>query len=137
MAFPFRIHFELSDAVNALTHSDWIVHGSRWEDVVDTTYCLHLNDHRPVISAVDKEAVDRLREPPAGWSMNHDEELAQFLCGETFSQSDVAGNLGCIRDYVESIAVSSYSVSHTPCPSVAPLMASVYATPSLFIALPH
>jgi len=100
---------------------------------VDTTYCLHLNDHRPAISAVDKEAVDRLREAPVGWSMNHDEELAQFLCGETFSQSDVAGNLGCIRDYVESIAVSSYSVSHT---HTVPL-ASVYTTPSLFITLPH
>ncbi|KAI0207747.1 E3 ubiquitin-protein ligase HECTD3 [Lamellibrachia satsuma] len=81
----------------------------RWEDVVDTTYCLHLNGHRPVVSAVDSEAVDRLRERPGNWALTHDEELAQFLCGEIFSQSDVAGNLGCIRDYVESIAVSSYS----------------------------
>ena len=91
---------------------------------MDTTYCLHLNGHRPVVSAVDREAVDRLRERPGNWALTHDEELAQFLCGEIFSQSDVAGNLGCIRDYVESIAVSSYSVS---------LLLSFHATNHIYV----
>lgn len=75
-------------------------------------YALHLNSDCTKIVPADEEAGRRLREPPLGWSLEHDEHLAQFL--SNFEHNSVSDDsLGCIKNYVDSIEVSSQTVC--PC----------------------
>ena len=86
-----------------------VVYVFSWEDVVDNEYFLKLSKENCRVIPSDDDAVERLRCIPANWSSQHDEDLAQFLCANT-ETSDNA-NLGSIKDYVESVDVSSQSVS--------------------------
>ena len=56
----------------------------------------------------DLEAVEKFRSVPSNWSIDHDEDLAQFLCAHTDADNE---NLGSVKNYVESISVSTFSVS--------------------------
>lgn len=54
------------------------------------------------------EAVRRLHEMPPNWAIEHDEDLAQFLGGHVEVDNE---HLGSIKNYVESVNVSSLCVS--------------------------
>jgi len=75
-------------------------------DVVEHEYALRL---APACSPAppDPEAVARLRALAPRWAMEQDEDLAQFL-GKHVDPG--ASSLGSIKDYVDSIDVSSKSV---------------------------
>ena len=62
----------------------------------------------PAMPAPQTDAMERLCSVPSNWTIEHDENLAQFLCCHLEVQND---QLGSIKDYVESIDVSSFSVS--------------------------
>ncbi len=57
----------------------------------------------------DTKATQRLKEMPANWTLEHDEDLASFLSGHVEVDSE---SLGSIKNYVESIDVSSFCVRH-------------------------
>lgn len=79
-----------------------------WEDVVENSYALQLKSKRLKNVPVHLEGRQKLQYVPPNWSIEHDEDLAQFLCAHTERDND---NLGSIKNYVESVDVSSYSVS--------------------------
>ena len=70
-------------------------------------YALRTQSKYLQITAPDQAAVAALRAVPDGWTLDHDETLAQFLT--TFSESD-NDNLGSIKNFVEAIEVSSHTV---------------------------
>ena len=105
---------ELADCVNSffsLTMQVLFNPVNRWEEVVENAYALHLGS-TAAVEREDSAVVDRLRSFPSNWSQDHDEELAQFLCCHLETDNE---NLGSIKNYVESIDVSSYSVSGVVC----------------------
>ena len=51
--------------------------------------------------------VEKLQEMPANWTLDHDEDLAQFLSDHVEVDNE---NLGSIKNFVESIDVSSFCV---------------------------
>ena len=63
----------------------------------------------PLPCPTDNEAVDRLRSLPRNWGLEHDEDLSQFLCKHIEKDNE---NLGSIKNYVDSVDVSSFSVSY-------------------------
>lgn len=81
-----------------------IVKLHRWEDVVEYNYSLKLSSFAEVASA-SPDAVKRLRDVPSSWVLDHDEELAKFLCDHTRNDNEY---LGSVRNYVDSIQVSSF-----------------------------
>ena len=78
-----------------------------WEDAVVHEYALKLEDRSSLVPC-DGNAVDKLKEMPANWTLDHDEDLAMFLSGHVEVDNE---NLGSIKNYVESIDVSSFCVS--------------------------
>ena len=78
-----------------------------WERVVEHEYSLHFGSG-PKVTPPHQDAVQRLREMPPNWGLEHDEDLAQFLGGHVEVDNE---HLGSIKNYVESINVSSYCVS--------------------------
>ncbi|XP_060087711.1 E3 ubiquitin-protein ligase HECTD3 isoform X2 [Heteronotia binoei] len=77
----------------------------RWEQVVDLTYSLRLGA-KPKIMEPDVAAVERLRFVPPTWSYECDEDLVHFLYDHIGKEDE---NLGSIKQYVDSIDVSSYT----------------------------
>lgn len=77
-----------------------------WEEVVENSYALHLGSGSSTEPA-DAAAVERLRQVPPNWSLDHDEDLAHFLCCHVETDNE---NLGSIKNYVESVDVSTFSV---------------------------
>ena len=55
-----------------------------------------------------EQATVRLQSVPPTWTLEHDEDLAQFLCAHIELHNDM---LGSIKNFVESVDVSSTSVS--------------------------
>ncbi|CAH1774452.1 unnamed protein product [Owenia fusiformis] len=77
---------------------------SSWEEIVEQKYTLKLG--KPMeVTAMDTEAVARLQSVPPGWNIEHDEELVQFLVDNIEPENET---LGSIKNYVESIDVSSF-----------------------------
>lgn len=70
-------------------------------------YVLKLGKNTCTVAPPDDQMVNLLRGVPANWTIHHDEILAQFLC-QHIEKENI--NLGCIKDYVESVDVSSMSV---------------------------
>ncbi|XP_028902461.1 E3 ubiquitin-protein ligase HECTD3 [Ornithorhynchus anatinus] len=77
----------------------------RWEQVVDLTYSLRLGA-QPKVMEEDTEAVRRLRFVPPTWTYECDEDLVHFLYDHVGKEDE---NLGSVKQYVESIDVSSYT----------------------------
>ncbi|XP_048352996.1 E3 ubiquitin-protein ligase HECTD3 [Sphaerodactylus townsendi] len=77
----------------------------RWEQVVDLTYSLRLGA-KPKIMEPDVAAVEKLRFVPPTWSYECDEDLVHFLYDHIGKEDE---NLGSIKQYVDSIDVSSYT----------------------------
>nr|XP_003220311.2 PREDICTED: LOW QUALITY PROTEIN: E3 ubiquitin-protein ligase HECTD3 [Anolis carolinensis] len=77
----------------------------RWEQVVDVTYSLRLGA-KPKIMDPDAAAVERLRFVPPTWSYECDEDLVHFLHDHIGKEDE---NLGSVKQYVDSIDVSSYT----------------------------
>ncbi len=71
------------------------------------SYALKLDKGSPLVPR-DREAVERLKEMPPNWALDHDEDLASFLSSHLEVDNE---NLGSIKNYVESIDVSSNCVS--------------------------
>jgi len=82
------------------------VHVCSWLDVVEHEFAIRLNKSC-VAAPVDVEAVGRLRSIPTNWTIQQDEDLAQFLGKQADPNT---GHLGSIQDYVDAIEVSSKSV---------------------------
>ncbi|XP_013403036.1 E3 ubiquitin-protein ligase HECTD3 isoform X2 [Lingula anatina] len=76
----------------------------RWEDVVEDSYSLRCGRVTEV-APPDMEAVKRLQTIPPNWSIDYDEELVKFLTEHAEPDND---HLGSVRNYVESIEVSSF-----------------------------
>jgi len=51
-----------------------------------------------------------MRQNPAGWSLAHYEQLAQLLCTVDTNSVDSSANGSDVKQYIESISVSSQSV---------------------------
>ena len=79
-----------------------------WEGVVEETYAPILKKHRGEILPPDENAVKRLKSLEKGWTMEHDSRLVQLMSQNLFQEAE---NLGSLRGFVDSIGVSSYSVS--------------------------
>ncbi|XP_075791963.1 E3 ubiquitin-protein ligase HECTD3 isoform X1 [Pelodiscus sinensis] len=77
----------------------------RWEQVVDLTYSLRLGA-KPKAMEPDEAAVQKLRCVPPTWSYECDEDLVRFLYDHLGKEDE---NLGSVKQYVESIDVSSYT----------------------------
>ncbi|XP_077190058.1 E3 ubiquitin-protein ligase HECTD3 [Paroedura picta] len=77
----------------------------RWKQVVDLTYSLNFGA-KPKIMEPDAAAVERLRFVPPTWSYECDEDLVHFLYDHIGKEDE---NLGSIKQYVDSIDVSSYA----------------------------
>ncbi|KAJ6659445.1 hypothetical protein lerEdw1_018679 [Lerista edwardsae] len=75
-----------------------------WEQVVDLTYSLRLGA-KPKIMEPDVAAVERLRFVPPTWTYECDEDLIHFLYDHIGKEDE---NLGSIKQYVDSIDVSSF-----------------------------
>uniref|UniRef100_A0A803TXP4 HECT domain E3 ubiquitin protein ligase 3 n=1 Tax=Anolis carolinensis TaxID=28377 RepID=A0A803TXP4_ANOCA len=75
---------------------------SKWWDV---TYSLRLGA-KPKIMDPDAAAVERLRFVPPTWSYECDEDLVHFLHDHIGKEDE---NLGSVKQYVDSIDVSSYT----------------------------
>ena len=69
-------------------------------------YALKLEDRSSLVPP-DANAVEKLKEMPANWTLDHDEDLAMFLSGHVEVDNE---NLGSIKNYVESIDVSTFCV---------------------------
>ena len=78
-----------------------------WEDAVVHDYALQLENTSRMVPP-DVNAVEKLKEMPPNWTLDHDEDLATFLSGHVEVDNE---NLGSIKNYVESIDVSSFCVS--------------------------
>ena len=61
-------------------------------------------------AACDQRAIDQLRQNPPGWSLAHHEQLAQLLSRVSTESGDGSANLGDVKQYIESLSVSSQSV---------------------------
>lgn len=81
---------------------------ARWEKVVEHEFSLKLRDDSCKVAPSDDEMVSLLQMLPSNWTLGHDEVLVQFL-SQHIEKDNI--NLGSIRDYVESVDVSSLSVS--------------------------
>ena len=57
-----------------------------------------------------KKGTSDLQTIPITWTLEHDEDLAQFLCAHIELHNDT---LGSIKNFVESVDVSTTSVSFT------------------------
>ncbi|KAE8609931.1 hypothetical protein XENTR_v10011949 [Xenopus tropicalis] len=79
-----------------------------WEKVVDATYSMHLGA-KPKIIKPDEEAVQKLRFLPPSWTYECDEDLVHFLFEHVVKQDE---SLGSVKQYVESISVSSATVEN-------------------------
>ena len=80
--------------------------GFSWLEVVEQTYCIcSQKSQLPPPNAAATAALQHLDQ---NWTLDHDEDLAHFLCSHIETQND---SLGSIKNYVESIQVSSFSVS--------------------------
>ncbi|KAH0502034.1 E3 ubiquitin-protein ligase HECTD3 [Microtus ochrogaster] len=77
----------------------------RWEQVVDLTYSHRLGS-RPQPAEAYTEAVQRLLYVPPTWTYECDEDLIHFLYDHLGKEDE---NLGSVKQYVESIDVSSYT----------------------------
>ena len=77
-----------------------------WEEVVEYEYSLVCNSTIPTYKVVPplEEAVDKMSVPQTNWSLEHDEDLAQYLGNQVHSENDHLGNM---KNYVENIDVSS------------------------------
>ena len=81
---------------------------SSWEGVVEEKYAPVLKKHRGEIIPADGNAVRRLKSLDRGWTSEHDSALVQLMSQNLFQEAE---NLGSLRGFVDSIGVSSYSVS--------------------------
>lgn len=77
----------------------------RWEQVVDLTYSLRLGA-KPRPMEQDEAAVEKLRFVPPTWTYECDEDLVHFLYDHIGKEDE---NLGSVKQYVDSIDVSSYT----------------------------
>uniref|UniRef100_A0A803W8M9 HECT domain E3 ubiquitin protein ligase 3 n=1 Tax=Ficedula albicollis TaxID=59894 RepID=A0A803W8M9_FICAL len=77
----------------------------RWEQVVDLTYSLRLGA-KPRPMEQDQAAVEKLRFVPPTWTYECDEDLVHFLYDHIGKEDE---NLGNVKQYVDSIDVSSYT----------------------------
>ena len=80
-----------------------------WLEVLEHQYSLSLRKSEEKVVPVDNEAQAIFQEALPGWNLEIDETLVQFLC--EFSESDNE-HLGSIKNFVESIEVSSQSVKY-------------------------
>ena len=79
-----------------------------WQGVVEETYAPSLKKHKASIVPPDNTAVEKLRCVPDGWSLDHDASLVQVMSQNVPKDSE---GLGCLKEYVEALGVSTYSVS--------------------------
>lgn len=80
--------------------------------MVDTSYTLEVPSRRHPVAPVHEEARERLRRLPANWMTDHDEDLTQFLSIHMERENE---SLGSIKNFVESIDVSTFAVSVQTC----------------------
>uniref|UniRef100_H3ASF9 HECT domain E3 ubiquitin protein ligase 3 n=1 Tax=Latimeria chalumnae TaxID=7897 RepID=H3ASF9_LATCH len=78
-----------------------------WEQVADAVYSVRLGA-KPRIVAGDEAAIEKLRHVPLTWNYKCDEDLVHYFY-EHIAREDE--NLGSIKQYVDSVDVSSYTVS--------------------------
>ncbi len=89
---------------------------SRWEEVVESTHSLSAQSAR--MRATAAASSDRpkrlgpLQVVPPNWTIEHDEDLAQFIGSHMDTDNE---HLGSIKNYVNSIHVSSFCVSIRNC----------------------
>uniref|UniRef100_A0A672I7D0 E3 ubiquitin-protein ligase HECTD3-like n=1 Tax=Salarias fasciatus TaxID=181472 RepID=A0A672I7D0_SALFA len=88
---------------------------NRWEQVVDVVENALYKTNKPQIAACDDAAVQKLRYVPPGWTFECDEDLVHYLYDQK-EEEDVMQKwaehiLGCLKDSVRSIGVSSNEVS--------------------------
>lgn len=75
---------------------------------MEICYALRITDPPSIERFADKEAMHQLSSPPLKWSLDADEELAKFMAEHVNKHE---ASLGNISRYVESIQVSSVSLS--------------------------
>ncbi|KAK1164096.1 E3 ubiquitin-protein ligase HECTD3-like [Acipenser oxyrinchus oxyrinchus] len=78
---------------------------TRWEQVVDAQCCLHLGS-KPRVAQQGDAAVQKLRYVPPTWTFECDEDLVHYFYDHISKEDE---DLGSIKQYVESIDVSSCS----------------------------
>ncbi|KAL3869953.1 hypothetical protein ACJMK2_042573, partial [Sinanodonta woodiana] len=84
---------------------------NNWEEVVEYTCSVAFPNKSLVIVPPDEHAVKKLRDIPVNWTIEHDEALVRLMSHHISPESD---QQGIIKDYVESIDVSSYVEAFGP-----------------------
>ena len=80
-----------------------------WEDIVTHHFSLDLRKKNIEVVLPDGPAVERLRNIPKTWTIEHDEALVRLMSKHLSPENE---QLGSIKNYVESIDVSSFIVSN-------------------------
>ncbi|XP_029971711.1 E3 ubiquitin-protein ligase HECTD3-like [Salarias fasciatus] len=91
---------------------------NRWEQVVDVVENALYKTNKPQIAVCDGAAVQKLRYVPPGWTFECDEDLVHYLYDQK-EKEDVMQKcgehiLGCLKDSVRSIGVSSNETYYGP-----------------------
>lgn len=82
---------------------------SSWEEIVEHEYALRLAKVC-CAAAADDAAVDKLSLPPVNWTFGHYEQMSKLLSKHGSENSVIGGiDLGSVKEYVESLEVSSCS----------------------------
>ncbi|KAK3585008.1 hypothetical protein CHS0354_024922 [Potamilus streckersoni] len=84
---------------------------NHWEEVVEHTCSVAFPNKSLETVPPDEDAVKKLRDIPVSWTMEHDEALVRLMSHHISPEND---QLGTIKNYVESIDVSSYMEEFGP-----------------------
>ena len=76
--------------------------------MIEQEFSVQLPGRKLDIVQPDKEAVELLCAVPPNWSLEHDEVLARLMSQHIPPDND---HLGSIKNYVESVNVSTFCVS--------------------------
>ena len=79
-----------------------------WEDVIEQQFSVQLVPGRHKIVAPETDCVALLREIPPNWSLDHDESLVHLMSQHIPPENN---HLGSIKNFVESVNVSTFGVS--------------------------
>lgn len=84
---------------------------NKWQDLVAHHFLLDLRKKSVHIVPPDIEAVTRLQNVPKNWTIDHDEALVRLMSKCLSPENE---QLGSIKNYVDSIDVSSYTDEYGP-----------------------
>ncbi|KAL4235652.1 E3 ubiquitin-protein ligase HTD3 [Mactra antiquata] len=102
----------LTEVVNtSIPISSQKININKWQDVVVHHYSVDLRKKSVHVIPPDQEAVAKLQKVPLKWTIEHDEALVRLMSKQLSPENQ---QLGSIKNYVDSIDVSTYTDENGP-----------------------